>query len=90
MTKREKLREALAIAKRAPLRVKIVLILTLLYLASPIDLIPDFIPVLGQLDDILIAGIAVGYVVKHVPELAPYLPTAQVIRQGLKLGVRQR
>lgn len=69
-----RLREALTIASHAPFRVKIVLVATILYLASPIDLIPDFIPVLGQIDDILVAGIAVRYILKHTPELAPYLP----------------
>jgi uncharacterized membrane protein YkvA (DUF1232 family) len=90
MTKRQKLRDALTIAKRAPLRVKIVLVLTLLYLASPIDLIPDFIPVLGQLDDILVAGFTIGYVTKHVPELAEYLPTRQRIQHTLKLKTRTK
>lgn len=51
----------------APLRVKIVLVLCALYLASPIDLIPDFIPVIGQLDDLAVIAIAVKYINKHVP-----------------------
>jgi uncharacterized membrane protein YkvA (DUF1232 family) len=48
-----------------PLRVKIVIILTGLYLLNPIDLIPDFIPVLGHLDDIVILSLAVRYIKRH-------------------------
>jgi uncharacterized membrane protein YkvA (DUF1232 family) len=35
------------------------------YLASPIDLIPDFIPGLGQLDDALFVAVALRYVVRR-------------------------
>jgi uncharacterized membrane protein YkvA (DUF1232 family) len=48
-----------------PLRVKIVIVLTGLYLLNPIDLIPDFIPVLGHLDDIVILSLAVRYIKRH-------------------------
>jgi len=48
-----------------PLRVKIVIVLTGIYLLNPIDLIPDFIPVLGQLDDILVLSLAVRYIKRH-------------------------
>ena len=37
---------------------KTVLIIALLYIISPIDLIPDAIPFLGLLDDVLVAGYA--------------------------------
>jgi uncharacterized membrane protein YkvA (DUF1232 family) len=48
-----------------PMRVKIVIVLTGLYLLNPIDLIPDFIPVLGHLDDIVILSLAVRYIKRH-------------------------
>jgi len=48
-----------------PLRVKIVIVLTGIYLLNPIDLIPDFIPVLGQLDDIVVLSLAVRYIKRH-------------------------
>jgi uncharacterized membrane protein YkvA (DUF1232 family) len=49
---------------RTPWTAKAVLGLTLAYALSPIDLIPDFIPVLGYLDDLLIVpfGLWLAYV----------------------------
>jgi uncharacterized membrane protein YkvA (DUF1232 family) len=35
------------------------------YLALPFDLVPDFVPVLGQLDDALLVAAAVAYVVRR-------------------------
>jgi uncharacterized membrane protein YkvA (DUF1232 family) len=49
---------------RVPLRAKIVLGATALYLASPIDLIPDFIPIAGSLDDAIVAAFALRFVVR--------------------------
>ena len=48
-----------------PWRVRIVLALLLGYLLSPIDLIPDFVPVLGYADDAIIAAIAIRSAVRH-------------------------
>jgi uncharacterized membrane protein YkvA (DUF1232 family) len=50
---------------RVPRRAKIAVALLIPYLASPIDLIPDFIPVLGQLDDALIVIAVFGYVARR-------------------------
>jgi uncharacterized membrane protein YkvA (DUF1232 family) len=49
---------------RVPLRAKIVLAIATLWLASPIDLIPDFIPVIGQLDDAIVAGLALRFTLR--------------------------
>jgi uncharacterized membrane protein YkvA (DUF1232 family) len=51
---------------RVPRRTKIVLGLVVGYLASPIDLIPDFVPGLGLLDDALVVAAAIAYVRRTV------------------------
>ena len=47
---------------KSPLGVRIVLIGLLVWIVSPIDLIPEFIPVLGPLDDVVVAVVAMRYV----------------------------
>jgi uncharacterized membrane protein YkvA (DUF1232 family) len=49
-----------------PRGVRIRLALLLLYLALPIDLIPDFIPVVGYLDDLIVAAILVDGILSFV------------------------
>jgi len=46
---------------------KLVALFVLAYALSPIDLIPDFIPVLGQLDDLILIPLGVALVVKLTP-----------------------
>ncbi|HUP83932.1 MAG TPA: YkvA family protein [Candidatus Limnocylindria bacterium] len=47
---------------KAPLDTRVVLVLLLVWIISPIDLIPEFIPVLGPLDDVVVAIVAMRYV----------------------------
>jgi uncharacterized membrane protein YkvA (DUF1232 family) len=53
--------------KDTPIIVKILAFVTVAYALSPIDLIPDFIPVLGFLDDIIILPSLVALIVKLMP-----------------------
>ena len=50
---------------RVPRRVKIALSLLISYLALPFDLVPDFIPVAGQLDDAILVAATIAYVAHH-------------------------
>ena len=43
--------------KRVPRRRKLLLVVLVGYLALPFDLVPDFIPVAGQLDDVLVVAL---------------------------------
>jgi uncharacterized membrane protein YkvA (DUF1232 family) len=49
---------------RVPRRRKLVLVALAAYLAMPIDVVPDFIPVAGQLDDLIIAALALRYALR--------------------------
>ena len=52
---------------RTPLAAKIVAGAVAAYALSPIDLIPDFIPVLGYLDDLLIVPLGIWVAVRLIP-----------------------
>jgi uncharacterized membrane protein YkvA (DUF1232 family) len=49
-----------------PLDVRVVLVLMVAWIVSPIDLIPEFIPVLGPIDDVVVATAALRYVRRRV------------------------
>jgi uncharacterized membrane protein YkvA (DUF1232 family) len=53
--------------KRVPHRVKVLPLLLLPYLAFPIDLIPDFIPVLGYVDDVALVLGTFALIVRFIP-----------------------
>lgn len=54
--------------KDTPIGAKILAALTVAYALSPIDLIPDFIPLLGYLDDIILLPALVALTVKLIPK----------------------
>lgn len=54
--------------KETPIAAKILAGLTVGYALSPIDLIPDFIPVLGYLDDIILLPVLVALTVRLIPK----------------------
>ena len=51
---------------RLPRPAKVALVAVAVYLASPIDLVPDFLPVAGYLDDALLAAMALDGVLSWV------------------------
>ena len=53
---------------RVPMKRKVLLAALLAYLVSPIDIIPDFIPGLGQMDDVLIVVLALHGLLSSVEE----------------------
>jgi len=52
----------LLLDRSAPRGVRFALVVLLAWLVNPIDLIPEFIPVLGPLDDVIVAVIVLRYV----------------------------
>lgn len=52
---------------RVPKRVKVALVLAGLWALSPIDLIPEFIPVIGALDDLVVVAYALRLAARRVP-----------------------
>src|SRR5712692_3142533 len=53
---------------RVPWYARVLAIAVAGYALSPIDLIPDFIPVLGYLDDLIIVPLGIWLVVRLIPE----------------------
>ena len=50
-----------------PRRAKVALLIAVIWTLSPIDLIPEFIPVLGPVDDIVVIALAIRYAARAVP-----------------------
>ena len=54
--------------ERTPWAARLVAALTAAYALSPIDLIPDFIPILGLLDDLLLVPIGLWLAIRLIPD----------------------
>jgi uncharacterized membrane protein YkvA (DUF1232 family) len=53
---------------RTPLFAKLLTLCVVAYAFSPIDLIPDFIPILGYLDDLIIVPLGISLALKLIPQ----------------------
>lgn len=54
--------------KDTPVLAKFLAGITIVYSLSPIDLVPDFVPVLGYLDDVILLPILVALTIKFIPK----------------------
>jgi uncharacterized membrane protein YkvA (DUF1232 family) len=52
---------------QVPARAKLAVVVAGLWLLSPIDLLPEFLPVIGPLDDVLVVALALRYAARRVP-----------------------
>jgi len=79
---------------RVPVRSKAVLAGTVAYLASPIDVIPDFIPGAGQLDDVIVAVLALHSILNRVDEAVVLEhwegreSVIKMVREGVRAAAR--
>ncbi len=53
---------------QVPWYAKAVILVTVAYALSPIDLVPDFIPVLGYLDDLVLVPLGIALALKFIPK----------------------
>jgi uncharacterized membrane protein YkvA (DUF1232 family) len=52
---------------RVPRQAKIAVLIAGIWVASPIDLIPEFLPIIGPLDDLVVVALALRYADRQVP-----------------------
>lgn len=52
---------------RVPRRAKLAVAFAALWVVSPIDLVPEFLPVIGPLDDVVVVALALRYAARRVP-----------------------
>jgi len=54
--------------KETPVLAKLFAAVTVVYALSPVDMVPDFIPVLGYLDDVILLPALVALTIKFIPK----------------------
>ena len=59
------------LSRETPLHLKALILLVPAYLLMPLDVVPDFIPLFGWLDDLVIVPMLVGWIVRMLPQKAP-------------------
>lgn len=52
---------------RVPRRAKVAVAIAAVWVLSPIDLIPEFLPVIGPLDDVVVVALVLRYAARSVP-----------------------
>src|SRR5688500_7012087 len=52
---------------RVPAKAKVAVAFAALWVLSPIDLIPEFLPVIGPIDDVVVVALALRYAARRVP-----------------------
>ena len=52
---------------RVPRRAKVAIVIAMVWVISPIDLIPEFLPVIGPLDDVVVVILALRYAGRQIP-----------------------
>src|SRR5262245_2143860 len=75
---------------RVPWPAKAVAALTVAYALSPIDLIPDFIPVLGYLDDLVLVPMGLALAIRMIPASVLAEHRAEAARRFADRGPRSR
>lgn len=60
-----------------PLAAKIVVLVAAVWVISPIDLIPEFVPVIGPLDDVVVVALVLRFAGRRVPREAIEEPSAR-------------
>ena len=68
---------------RTPRIAKWLLGIAITYLVSPVDLIPDFIPIVGQLDDLLIVPLCVYLALRIIPK-------SMIVESREKVSIQNR